>query len=430
MGIRLTLFFMASLGTIYDLLILKVTDEKRKEPLPASVEEIYTAERWKTFLAYKKDMRRPHLFLRALMLALTALMLFSPFFYWLETFSGNVYVHTLIAAFLVETIPFLCQLPVEYDVTFRIREKYGLNRMSRADFWKDQIIGWLFSVFLALTLYFLLTWILESLPQWTRQYQISFLQALLIMALIAGVLIVFMIAASFLSWRILRIQYHFSELEEGELRDQIRYLIRDSRHKVRKIEVYDESKKSTSKNAFVLKLLTYRTIGIADNFLNENSRRELLAVIAHEAGHLKHRRNIWNVLSIAGLFLLFLAGAFCLSKGGMIAQWETWIQEAFGLTLRNTVLSASAAGWFLSPIGAAFSVFRNFVSREEEYEADRNAVAEGYGKDLIQTFRSLSSDELIDVNPADLVEVLELDHPGMAHRIEAIETAMADLTHH
>ena len=35
----------------------------------------------------------------------------------------------------------------------------------------------------------------------------------------------------------------------------------------------------------------------------------------------------------------------------------------------------------------------------------------------------MTSDELINVNPASIIEFLEYDHPGMYHRIKAIMEA-------
>ena len=295
--------------------------------------------------------------------------------------------------------------------------------MDAKEFWKDVITDFLFGLLLSTALYFLLTWILTHLSEWTNGFEVSMTKAVLIMGGITLILIAFLVIAMFISWFVMRIQYHFTPLEEGELKDRILELIKGSRKKVRKIEVYDESKKSTSKNAFVLKLPFYRTIGIADNFLNENSQEELFAVLAHEAGHLKHKKNIWNYLNWASFVLFFLICTFAITKGQTIASWEKMLEEAFQLTRMNTVLTFSAASYLISPLFALFGVYRKFVTRTEEYEADRNSVKEGYGEALIRTFKTLSSDELVDVNPAWLIEVLELDHPGMARRIRAIRKA-------
>ena len=78
-----------------------------------------------------------------------------------------------------------------------------------------------------------------------------------------------------MSYISLKKQYEFTELGNGALRDKIEDMMKDCKKKVQKIQVYNESKKSTSKNAFLLKLLWIREFGIADNFINENSYDEL-----------------------------------------------------------------------------------------------------------------------------------------------------------
>jgi Zn-dependent protease with chaperone function len=309
-------------------------------------------------------------------------------------------------------------------MVFEVRRKYGLNKMDEAEFRRDQLTNELFSLALSEALYLILTWILEQLPAWTNHYSVGYGTAFLVMTGIAALLIVFMTGASFLSWKILRMKYHFTDLEEGKLRSEIEALVKDSRHKVRRIEVYDESKKSTSKNAFVVRLPFFRSIGIADNFLNENSERELLAVLAHEAGHLKHRKDLRNFIGYGIWVLLFFAGVFAILYGARIVGLEDSLNRAFGLAARNTVLSVSAAEYLFSPLFWLFSVYMNYVSRCEEYEADRNAVKEGYGLELIDTFRTISNDELVDVNPDALAEAIEFDHPGMANRIAAIQRAI------
>jgi STE24 endopeptidase len=78
------------------------------------------------------------------------------------------------------------------------------------------------------------------------------------------------------------------------------------------------------------------------------------------------------------------------------------------------------------PISMLISVYFNAISRREEKEADMNAVKEGYGRELINTFKKISDDELVDLNPPQVVEILKYDHPSMVHRIEYIEKAMEE----
>ena len=94
-------------------------------------------------------------------------------------------------------------------------------------------------------------------------------------------------------------RYTFTPLPEGDLRDKISALLVGCKKEVSEIYIYDESKKSTEKNAFLLKLLWHREFGIADNFVNENDERELLAVLSHEIGHLKHRKDLLDIIDWA-----------------------------------------------------------------------------------------------------------------------------------
>lgn len=76
------------------------------------------------------------------------------------------------------------------------------------------------------------------------------------------------------------------------------------------------------------------------------------------------------------------------------------------------------------PIAYLCEIPTNYVSRKHELEADANAVAEGYGKDLIEYFKASSKKELRNVNPHPLVEFLEFSHPALPKRLRAIEDAM------
>ncbi len=425
MILRLILLAFSALPRLYALFQMTLYDKKRQEPLPEEVADVYTPERWKQFLAYKRDQRVPGLLQMIIGFLLDAFVLLTPFYAWIEKLAhADPYLTVFLTAAIMMAVEFLVGLPFSYYRTFTIENRYGLNHKTKQIFFKDELVELVTGFVLSAALYLLLQYILIHLPAWTNGFSISLLQAIGISAGIVAVIAVFFVIAMFISWKVMRVRYKFVPLEEGELKQEILNLIKGSRKKVRAIEVYNESEKSTSKNAFVLKLPFIRTIGIADNFLNENSRRELLAVLSHEAGHLKHKPNIWNFLNWGIYGLLFCLVVWAISNGAYIASLEQSLEQAFGLAGINAVLSTAAVSWIGSPFLYLLSVFRTNVTRKEEYEADRNAVKEGYGKELIETFKTLSSDELVDVNPPEIIELLEYDHPGMTSRIRAINKAM------
>ncbi len=225
----------------------------------------------------------------------------------------------------------------------------------------------------------------------------------------------------------MRLQYTFSEMEDCELREQIESFAQESKKKIRHIKIYNESKKSNSKNAFLLKFLGYREFGIADNFLDENSQDELLAVLLHEIGHLKHKKNLFNYLNYLFCFFFFLFFVYLIPNAKNIVHLNHLINTSFGLQYTNYYLSFTIFSYAYLPFSFLFKIYKNFVSCKEEKEADYNAVDHGYGQALIDTFTKVSSDELIDVNPHPLIEFLNYDHPSMYKRITYIQKRQKEL---
>ena len=104
--------------------------------------------------------------------------------------------------------------------------------------------------------------------------------------------------------------------------------------------------------------------------------------------------------------------------------WVTaWIRSSFQITSNNYYLILSVISCFMTPVTFLMGVFGNYRSRQNEYEADMEAVKNGFGEDLISTFEKLSSDEFVDVNPHPAIERLEYSHPGMYRRISYIREA-------
>ena len=270
-----------------------------------------------------------------------------------------------------------------------------------------------------------ITFVGEHMDAWTGHFSIGLPGAAKIALILFAAFFLIVVLLNLISYQALRLQYHFTPMPEGPLLDKIRKLQEGSKKKVKAVYIYDESRKSTSKNAFLLKLFWHREFGIADNFINENEERELLAVLSHEIGHLKHRKNWRNYLSYLSIVLLFLVIIGLIAWPSPVLRFVDWVNLSFGISVTNYTMILNVLSALLGPVSILFGLFNNSRSRAEEYEADREAVSNGYGQELIATFKRLSNDELVDVNPHPLIETLEYDHPGMANRIAAIQREMA-----
>lgn len=396
-----------------------------RKPLPAEVADIYDEKRYADFINYKKDSLLPRVIKGAVDFTISVVILFSPFYSWVEGIAGrNVYVICIVTLLVIQLITLLYDVPYRYYMSFVVDERYGMNRLTKKAFIKDYMLDTGETFLGSAALILLVALVSEKIGGWILRQNLSFKGVALAAAAIMGILIAFLYVITSISLLTLRMKYKFTDLEEGDLRAKIESLVKDSKKKLKAIKVYDESSKSNNKNAFLLRFLWIREFGIADNFINENSERELLAVLAHEAGHLKHKKDIFNYIGYVSIVAVVVIFALLVSNAEAVSSFAAYTRESFGLSCNNYYLLTIIAGYAIIPVSWITSLFSNWKSRREEKEADLNAVKEGYGEELIATFKRVSDDELIDVNPAPVIEFCEYSHPGMYQRIKYIREAM------
>ena len=419
MKLKIIIFIFLLIRFCWNQYLVYLTNKQRQLPLPDIVSNIYSKERYQSYINYKKEYRKITLGINILSLVIESIFILSDFYTLFD--NANPYISAALVILVTQVINNLITVPLDYYATFSIEERYGKNKKTKKEWLKDYVLNLLLEIVLNVVLFGFTIFVCSNMQKWTNNFSISYLQSFIICTLIALILFIIMTLLSFLSLVVLRLQYKFIEMEDNNLRKQIEQYSKEAKKKVRHIKIYNESKKSTSKNAFLLKILWYREFGIADNFLNENDQDELLAVLLHEIGHLKHKKNIYNYINYLSLAILFILLVYLLPNGQLIININKYINNSFNLHYTNYVLSLTVIAYALTPLVYVKQVYSNYVSCLEEKEADFNAVDHGYGKALINTFTKLSSDELIDVNPHPLVELLTYNHPGMYKRISYIK---------
>lgn len=421
-----TLFLIYTLlGLAWDVLAEILETGLRKKPLPEEVADIYSPERYKTFLRYQAEINRYYYPKTMIVFVLDILVIYSGIFAAIESAAGgNVYLISLFTFLFYWALDTIVALPYSYLRTFKVDEAFGQNRMTHKEFFRDYAIDEATETTITGALYMLAVFVCEHMPVWTNGFSVSLKTAALISAGIGLAIWLFVVLSSLLSFFAFRKQYNFTPLPAGELRTKIEALTEGCKKKLSEIYVYDESKKSVEKNAFLLSLLWHREFGIADNYVNESSEAELLAVLAHEAGHLKHKK---TAAELARYFLVLPALAllaYLIAEPGVVFRLNDWIRRSFNIEANNYFLLINIYLIMFKPVSAALDLAANRVSRKNEDEADLNAVKCGFGQALIKTFKDTSTDELLDVVKHPLVELVEDDHPSMYHRIIAIKKAM------
>lgn len=421
---RTFMLLVPAVRLVFTCLKVILKTRRQKKPLPREVADIYDADRYRVFLAREGEIRRLRLIFRGISFAIDAALLLSPIFGVIESLAGgNAYLTALLTYGVYWLVGEAVDLPGEYLITFAVDEKYGLNKMTKREFAKDELLSMPGEIFTGLGLLLALAFCGEHMSRWTRGFTLGWGKTALIGLGAGAALLAVSMAASLVEFFLWKKKYTFTPLPEGELREKIRGLMAGCRKKVSRISVYDESKKSTEKNAFLLKLFRYREFGIADNFLNGNDEGELLAVLSHEIGHLKHKRDL---LDLAGRVIGIAAAALLLAllcRPAPALAVNRWVRESFQIGSNNYYVLISVYGGFLSPVLFLMNLFSNWRSRRNELQADMEAVKNGLGEELISTFSKITADELIDLNPHPLLEWLDYDHPGMYRRISYIREA-------
>jgi len=409
---------------VYQMLLQYLSDVQRKKPLPEVVADIYDADRYQKYLEYTADTKRLRNKYKLIDLAVECLLIFSPLYRCIEiTTGGNPYGVFFLTYGIIWTIGIITEACASYEVTFDILEKYEINKKTKKEFVKDFALEQGFSLVLMIAIMVIAIFVGEHMVIWTNNFSIGYFRSIQICAVVGVVFLVFFCVAKLLSYFVLRKQYTFTPMDEGELKDKINKLQEESKKKVKEIYIYNESKKSTTKNAFLLKLFWHREFGIADNFMNENAERELLAVLSHEVGHLKHRKDIRNFVSYGINAILVVMAVILVANPEICLKINAWVRDSFNISSGNYYLYFVVYSYFVTPIMFLIGIFSSYKSKYEEYEADQEAVRNGYGEDLIKTFKALSSDELVNVDPHPFVEFMEYSHPGMYRRITAIKNA-------
>jgi len=149
--------------------------------------------------------------------------------------------------------------------------------------------------------------------------------------------------------------------------------------------------------------------------LESHNNEEIVAVLAHEMGHLKkgHIRKQLIINCIASLVFFFLASR--------MLSWD-YLYQSFGFS--STPLYA---GLFLiaivwQPVGYFLSPFSMAISRKFEAEADGHVYsAIKTTKPLISALKKMALDNLSNLHPHPLYVRFNYSHPPLSERIKTLE---------
>lgn len=292
----------------------------------------------------------------------------------------------------------IINLPFQYYHTFVIEEKFGFNKMTRTTFVLDNLKSILLSVVIGGGILALVIWIYMLTPDyfWLLAWSLT-----TVFSLVMGM---------FYSEIIVPLFNKQTPLPDGDLRNAIEKFASRVDFKLRNIYIIDGSKRSTKANAYFSGLGPKKRIVLYDTLMDTMSTEEIVAVLAHEIGHYKHKHVLKNfaITFPFNLMLFYLLGYML--KSDELAQ-------VLGGT--HSVFHLNSIAFFVlyTPVSMILDLVGNIFSRKYEYQADSFASTHEQGDTLITGLKKLSATTLSNLMPHPFYVFMNYSHPTLYQRI-------------
>jgi len=374
--------------------------------LPRELEGYYDGERYRKSQSYLKERVRFGLIEGAFFTSGVIIFILAGWFNLIDRFARSLRQADLVTGLIFLGIIYLAyylfSIPFSAYRTFVIEEKYGFNRTTPKTFIADIFKNMILTMLIGAVILSAILWFFNSSGRWAWLYSWIAVTAFeLFFVFIAPV-------------AIMPLFNKFTPLEEGELKAAITGYARAQDFRIKGIYRMDASRRSAKSNAFFAGLGRSKRIVLFDTLIATMKTDELVAVLAHEVGHYKHK-DIFKGLaaSIAGTGLMFFALSFFIYNKDFFAAFKMENISAYAGLFLFTFL--------YQPVNSLFSIVTNYISRRFEISADRFSVCTYKCPEaMISALKRLSADNLANLTPHPLKVFLSYSHPPVLTRIEAI----------
>lgn len=391
---------------LLDRVLNYLSDQGWNMPIPDFIKSAYTEEKYKKAKNYHRASDRLSLIKNILslitILAIISLNGFSYIDDWVRSTTDSSALQMLLFFAVLFFLGDVFSLPFQWYSTFTIEENYGFNKTTVSTFFTDKLKSWLIAIILGGGILY----VIFKIYEWSQDYF-----WLLAWAVISAFSL-FM--ALFYTKLLLPIFNKLSPLEDGELKDDIEKMAKETGFVLNKIMIMDGSKRSSKANAFFSGLGRQKSIILYDTLVEQHSNDELLAVLAHEIGHnkLKHIPQSIVLGLLQSLVTFYVLGLFL--------KYPVFT-EAIGFEQSSFYASLIAFGLLFSPIELILGIFTNMLSRKNEYQADAFASNMNLGDSLVSALVKMSAHHLSNLHPHSTDILINYSHPTLLQRISHLK---------
>jgi STE24 endopeptidase len=312
---------------------------------------------------------------------------------------GILFVLVLVVAETIIGIPFSLYRH------FRLENRYGFNTMT-VRLWTTDLVK---SLAIAAVLTTVAVSVALRLVQWSPAWWWVWVWAFfLVLSLFVMYIAPFVIEPLFFTFGPLRV--------EG-LEDRIRALLQRAGLSVSRVFQVDASRRSRHSNAYFTGIGRVKRIVLFDTLLNQMTEDEVLAILAHEAGHWKKHHVLKKIIltEVIGLAAFYLAFR--------LLAWEG-LPGLIGLEEASFYLRVVVLGFLASIMLFPFTPLFSALSRRDEREADRFAVElSGNAGAMASALVKLSKENLSNLHPHPLYAKFYYSHPPVVERVRELKAA-------
>jgi STE24 endopeptidase len=322
---------------------------------------------------------------------------------WIVSFNLSFILGGLVFALLLSYANTVLSIPFSLYRTFRIEKKYGFNTMTPKLWIADLAKSLALSTVLMSLLVIVGLWLIEASPDFWWIW-------------VWGFFLIFSLFMMYVAPYVIEPLFNkFTPVEEPGLEEKIKDLMGRADIRVSRVFKMDASKRSTHTNAYFSGIGRVKRIILYDTLLRSMNQEEILAVIAHEAGHWKKKHILKMIVATEIFSFLGVYISFRVLQSDFLAQL---FMIEHGTFYAKALVLGLLGGILLFPLIPLSS----YISRRFEREADRFACElSGNREAMISTLIKLSKDNLSNLHPHPFYAAFYYSHPPVVERIRQIK---------
>ena len=331
---------------------------------------------------------------------------------YIDTLTSGLTSHTLLRQVLlvvaVMALFGVLGMPFALYRQFKLEAHFGFNRMTLKMFVGDTIKETLLGALLGIPLIAAVLWLMAEagslwwLWAWALWSSFSLLLAFIYPTWIAPVF------------------NKFTPLDDVVLAERIQELANRCGFTLSGLFVMDGSKRSAHGNAYFTGFGRARRIVFFDTLLARLTQNEIIAVLAHELGHFKHRHILKRMITMLISSLIFFALL------GWLAT-QSWFYTDLGVIPqmgeRNDAMALLLFFLVVPIFTFGLTPLKSWLSRRDEFEADRFARDQSSADELVNALVKLMDDNASTLTPDPVHSAFYDSHPPAAIRIQHLTAA-------